>query len=110
MNNTKKIKFLSTVPEKEGNLSIKYADISTIPFLPDNIKAHDKDGIKESIRVYGFVEPIGINRRTGHDIFGNGRLECLKDMLELNEDCPKGIIERVSDERLEDHTIGKIKR
>jgi DNA modification methylase len=95
MNNLKKIKFLSAVPDAPGNLSIKYADIETIPFLPDNIKAHDKEGIKESIRTYGFVEPIGINRRSGHDIFGNGRLECLLEMLRDNEPCPKGIVAKV---------------
>lgn len=90
-----KIKFLTDVPEAEGNLSIKYADIQTLTFLPDNIKAHDKAGIKESIRLYGFVEPIGINRRTGHDIFGNGRLETLLEMLASGEPCPKGIVEKM---------------
>lgn len=90
-----KIKFLSDPGQADGILSIKYADIETIDYLPDNIKAHDLDGIKQSIELFGFVDPIGINKRTGHDIFGNGRLETLLIMLSDGEKCPKGIAERV---------------
>ncbi len=90
-----KISILTKVPDEAGILDIKYGDISTFTLLPDNIKAHNKPGIKASIREYGFVEPIGINRRTGNDIFGNGRLECLREMLADDEDCPKGIVEKI---------------
>jgi DNA modification methylase len=88
-----KIKFL-TDPKGDGVIQTKYADIFSIELLPDNIKAHDIEGIKQSIRDHGFVEPIGINRTTGHDIFGNGRLEALRSMFSDGEHCPRGIIEK----------------
>jgi len=89
-----KLKVLTSTDGIEGVLSTKYADIFTINYLPDNIKAHDKEDIKASIREFGFVEPIGINMRTGHDIFGNGRLECLREMFDIGEDVPFGIVEK----------------
>lgn len=96
-----KLKFLVDPESEAGSLSVKYIDIEAIEFLPDNIKAHDKEFIKQSIRDYGFVEPIGINRVTGHDIFGNGRLECLREMLASGESCPRGIIEKeISDKKV----------
>lgn len=92
------IRALTKPEDHDGVLSTRYVDIDTIKYLPDNIKAHDKDAIKGLIRKYGFVNPIGLNRKTGHDIFGNGRLECLREMLSDGEKCPKGIIERFETE------------
>lgn len=90
----KPLKALTTVDD-ENALGVKYVDIETIRFLPSNIKAHDVAGIQALIERFGFVEPIGINRRTGHDIFGNGRLETLLKMLSDGSECPKGIVERI---------------
>lgn len=94
----KRIKFLTNSGEPDA-LSTKYADIYSLKFLPENIKAHDRGAIKDLIRAYGFVEPIGINRRTGHVTSGNGRLECLLDMLSAGEKPPKGIIERLPEQK-----------
>lgn len=92
-----KIKVLTSASGGNNSLDIVYADIYSFDFLPDNIKTHDLDGIKESIRQFGFVEPILVNSVTNRDISGNGRLTCLRAMLEDDEDCPKGIIEKVND-------------
>lgn len=91
----KAITFLTSTNKDIGALATKYADIQTIQFLPDNIKAHDKEAIKELIRRFGFVDPIGVNKNTRHATDGNGRLECLLEMLSDGEKCPRGIIERI---------------
>jgi len=88
-----KIKILTENQSKNG-LEISYADIFSFDFLPNNIKSHDEEGIKESIQTFGFVDPILVNQTTNRDISGNGRLKVLRGMFETNEPCPKGIIEK----------------
>lgn len=99
MTPTPKLKFL-TDPKDDNALSIKYVDIQSIKFLPDNIKAHDTEGIIQNILRYGFVDPILINTNTVHDLDGNGTLEALLLMRERRisdpkaNPVPKGIVER----------------
>lgn len=95
-----KIKILSDASDA-GALSIKYADIETLKFLPDNIKGHDIEAIIANINRYGFVDPILINGNTIHNLDGNGTLESLLLMRERRvadpnaQGVPQGIIERI---------------
>lgn len=93
MNPQTKIKVLTEKNTTDG-LAISYADIFSFEFLPDNIKAHDLEGIEESIVKFGFVEPILVNKNTNFDISGNGRLTVLRKMFQSDCPCPKGIIEK----------------
>ena len=57
---------------------IEYMDIRALVPDPDNPKDHDVGAIDESVNVFGFVNPMGINEESGLVIFGHGRL---KDLL-----------------------------
>lgn len=95
---TNHLKILSKA-DTDDALQISYADIETMKYLPDNFKAHDLDGIRALIIEHGFVESIVVNKTTGHDVSGNGRLEVLLGMLSDGSKCPKGIIERFEPEK-----------
>jgi hypothetical protein len=50
---------------------------------PDNPKGHDLDTLVESIRRFGFAEPIVVDQRTGLNISGHGRVEALTELRML---------------------------
>jgi len=65
------------VTDQQG-IWIEYMDIRALVPDPDNPKDHDVGAIDESVNVFGFVNPMGINEESGLVIFGHGRL---KDLL-----------------------------
>lgn len=74
-----------------NHLSIEYRALHNIIPLPSNTRIHDLAGIKDSIRTFGFVDPILISESTGHDLDGNGRLEALKLMYAEGQPAPGNI-------------------
>ena len=82
---------------------IIFRDIFEILPLPGNAKEHDIPGIQQSIRDFGFADPIGVNPRNNFDLDGNGRLEALRLMFDAGEPCPREIRETVNEEG--QHTV-----
>lgn len=60
---------------------------------PSNVKLHDLKVISDSIRRFGFADPLVIDMRTGSLMAGHGRLEALKMMRDDGEESPAGISE-----------------
>ena len=58
---------------------------------PRNPKSHAIDTLVQSIRRFGFVEPIVVDQRTGLNVSGHGRVEALLRMRDAGEPVPLGI-------------------
>ena len=89
---------------QKDELSIQYVELSVVSSLlwERNSKKHDIGSISESIKKYGFKDPVkyegSLNGGKGGIVEGNGRVEAivalkkLKDIREYNE-VPRGINE-----------------
>jgi ParB-like chromosome segregation protein Spo0J len=73
-------------------MNIEYLRLDSVEHLPQNAKAHDLGAIIVSIQEFGFVDPIGINQVTNHDLDGNGRLDALRSMMLANLPLPQNIV------------------
>ena len=62
-------------------LRIQWMPIDEIPPHPDNPKDHDLPLLKDSIRRFGFVEPIVLDEAQGVNSAGHGRVEALREMF-----------------------------
>lgn len=80
-----------------SQLKIVYRRLDEIIPLPNNAKLHDLEEIKASIRDHGFLDPIGVNPNTCHDLDGNGRLEALKLLYATGEAAPRNISAKMED-------------
>lgn len=79
--------------QAEGRWPSSYWPLSWIKALPRNAKEHDIPGICASIAEHGFLDPLGVNLRTDHNLDGNGRLEALIAMYSQRAtNPPKGIV------------------
>ena len=59
-------------------LPLKYIAISELkpaPYNPRDISEHAFEGLKESIKKFGFVDPVIVNTRTGLLVSGHQRLK-----------------------------------
>lgn len=78
-------------------IAIHYVSLEDLEdtFLDGNSKKHDTSKIIESIKRYGFRDPIAfdltLNNGAGGIVEGNGRLEALMEMRSQNSDLPRGI-------------------
>ncbi len=83
----------------QDKIEIHYVDLEDLRnrFLEGNSKKHDAAKIIESIRRYGFRDPMtfdpSLNEGEGGIVEGNGRLEAIAQMKERAMNCPRGIIE-----------------
>lgn len=91
---------LKELAEKTGDaIAIHYVSLDDLKdtFLDGNSKKHDTDKIIESIRRYGFRDPIAfdanLNDGNGGIIEGNGRLESLIEMKSQHMNLPRGLKE-----------------
>ena len=91
---------LKEIAEKTGDaIVIHYVSLDDLEdtFLDGNSKKHDTDKIIESIRRYGFRDPIAfdasLNDGNGGIVEGNGRLESLIEMKSQNMNLPRGLKE-----------------
>ena len=82
---------------QEKNIALHYVSLDDLldTFLDGNSKKHDTDKIVESIRRYGFRDPltfdINLNDGKGGIVEGNGRLAALCQMREENMNLPRGV-------------------
>ena len=58
---------------------------------PENPKRHDTEGIRASVRRYGFIDPPKFDSALGAIVYGNGRLRVLPAMRDGGEDLPRGV-------------------
>lgn len=59
-----------------------------------NPKRHELDAIAQSIRRFGFADPVVVDERTGKLAGGHGRVAALRRMRDAGEDPPDGIRRR----------------
>ena len=91
---------LQDLAEKSGDaIAIHYVALEDLKdtFLIGNSKKHDTEKLIESIRRYGFRDPIAfdstLNNGKGGIIEGNGRLEALVEMRSRKMNLPRGLKE-----------------
>ncbi len=82
---------------RRKQLKVEYMPLSALEKWPRNPKLHDLDGIKGSIRRFGFTVPVVIDEGTRRLIAGHGRQDALSSMKEAGEVPPKNIIRKDSD-------------
>jgi hypothetical protein len=70
---------------------MRYIPVVEAVLLDENPKLHDEPGIKESIRKYGFQDPGKWDATLESFVFGNGRTQCVKEMMDSGESIPAGI-------------------
>jgi len=57
----------------------RVADLKEAPYNPRKIEEPELRRLRSSIEEFGFLEPIVVNKRTGHVVSGNQRLGILKE-------------------------------
>lgn len=73
---------------------IEYVPLAEVQKWPRNPKLHADDVLTESMRRFGFVEPLILDEATGRLVAGHGRLGVLSAMETAGEPAPKGIVVR----------------
>jgi ParB-like chromosome segregation protein Spo0J len=76
---------------KPSALAVSYRPLEELETWERNPKLHDIDGIRGSIRRFGFTAPIVIDESTDRIVAGHGRREALFAMQEAGEEPPKNI-------------------
>ena len=84
-------------------IKIEYIDLDDVIEADSNPKDHDLGVIYESIKRFGFTNPIMINESTGKLLAGHGRLQALKMMKDNGEEAPLRIDTQkdLEDDRIE---------
>lgn len=70
---------------------IEYTPIGEVVRAPRNVKGHAKASIARSFDLFGFVEPIVVDERTGRLVAGHGRLDELQSAAAAGGAPPDGI-------------------
>jgi len=65
----------------------KISELIPAPWNPRQISPEALKGLTASIDRFGLVEPIVLNKRTGHVVGGHQRLKVLQDRGETETDC-----------------------
>lgn len=60
--------------------TMKVSELKPAPYNPRKITEKAKAGLRSSIKRFGLVEPIIVNKRTGYVVGGHQRLDILKDI------------------------------
>lgn len=71
--------------QKYEMVKIRRSEINLADYNPRKINKTAQEKLKKSIKKYGLVQPIVVNRRTGNVVGGNQRLTILDD-INRNED------------------------
>lgn len=72
-------------------IKIRYIPLDEVAKWPRNPKTHDYEGIKKSIRRFGFVQPVVVDEGTKKLVAGHGRQESLSQMKADGEEPPDRI-------------------
>lgn len=65
--------------------------VADVPPAPRNPKLHNDKGLKQSVKRFGYVEPIVVDERTGFLVAGHGRLDTLTDLQKQGKKPPDGV-------------------
>jgi len=76
---------------------VEYIPLSDIVEADNNPKDHDIGQIYQSIKRFGFTQPIMMNEKTGKLLAGHGRLQTLQTMKDAGEKVPNRIKEKDGD-------------
>ena len=76
------------------DINVEYVPLSEIVEADSNPKDHDIGQIYQSIKRFGFTQPIMMNENTGKLLAGHGRLQTLQQMKQAGEKTPKRIKEK----------------
>jgi len=76
------------------DIQVKYMPLSEIVGADINPKDHDIGQIYQSIKRFGFTQPIMMNENTGKLLAGHGRLQTLQQMKQGGEKIPNRIKEK----------------
>lgn len=68
-----------------------YVSIDELEPLPRNPKGHDRQRINESFDEFAFIDPVLMNRTTGHMISGHGRIEVLVQRRKAGQPAPGNV-------------------
>lgn len=84
-------------------LELRYEDLDDIIQADNNPKDHDLGVLYQSMKRFGFTNPIIMNESTGKLLAGHGRLQTLQMMKDNGEDAPKRIdvVKDIEDDRIE---------
>ena len=72
-------------------ISVEYINLDDIVEADSNPKDHDLGVLYQSMKRFGFTEPIMMNEHTGKLLAGHGRLQALKMIKDNGETAPKRI-------------------
>ena len=75
------------------DINVEYLPLSEIVEADNNPKDHDIGQIYQSIKRFGFTQPIMMNENTGKLLAGHGRLQTLQTMKQSGEKVPNRIKE-----------------
>lgn len=76
------------------DIQVEYMPLSEIVQADTNPKDHDIGQIYQSIKRFGFTQPIMMNENTGKLLAGHGRLQTLQTMQQAGEKVPARIKEK----------------
>lgn len=76
------------------DIQVEYLPLSQIVGADINPKDHDIGQIYQSIKRFGFTQPIMMNENTGKLLAGHGRLQTLQQMKQGGEKIPNRIKEK----------------
>ena len=79
------------------DIQVEYLPLSEIVGADNNPKDHDIGQIYQSIKRFGFTQPIMMNENTGKLLAGHGRLQTLQTMKDAGEKLPNRIKEKDGD-------------
>lgn len=68
------------IPTPTTLKTMRVVDLKPAPYNPRTINEKAKAGLRQSIKRFGLVEPIIVNKRTGFVVGGHQRLDILKDI------------------------------
>ena len=74
---------------QNGNLTIKRVPLTELHQDPSNARTHDERNvaaIQASLKTFGQVEPLVVQKGTGRIIGGNGRLDAIKNLGQTEVD------------------------
>tara|TARA_Y100000004_G_scaffold111847_1_gene125577 strand:+ start:937 stop:1605 length:669 start_codon:yes stop_codon:yes gene_type:complete len=72
-------------------INVEYQNLDDIVEADSNPKDHDLGVLYQSMKRFGFTEPIMMNEHTGKLLAGHGRLQALKMMRDNGETAPDRI-------------------
>ena len=76
------------------DIEVEYLPLSEIVQADINPKDHDIGAIYQSIKRFGFTQPIMMNEKTGKLLAGHGRLQTLQTLKDAGEKVPNRIKEK----------------